>query len=195
MVMDFFGFKQRDKEVADLKAEILRIKQEHEAGLKELKAGFDKQIKHKNDLIEKKNEMLERMSDNIVNLNSSIKTLNTKHAKEKQELIESKTNEIIGKFCDILNLFKMAQSSNAKTVDDLQIGVNMIMNSFYRIFESFGIEAIDPRGEKFDPNLHEALYTEASEEVEVGHVIKVLETGFKKNDKIIKYAKVVVCSE
>lgn len=193
--MDFFGFKQREKETADLKAEILRITKEYEASIKQLKAEANASIDKKNQLINRKDEQLGIMSDNIIKLNGDIKTLNVRHAKEKQEISEAKTNEVIGKFCDILNLFKMAQSSNAKTVDDLQTGINMIMNSFYRIFESFGIEKIDPRGEKFDPNLHEALYTEASEEVEVGHVIKVLETGFKKNDKIIKYAKVVVCSE
>ena len=108
---------------------------------------------------------------------------------------ETVANKVIYKFCEILNLFQMAKDSNAKTIDDLRHGVDLIIENFNKILEDFGVEKIGQPFEKFDPNFHEALYTESSDEVADGYIIRVFDAGYKKGDKIIKYAKVVVCSK
>ena len=55
-----------------------------------------------------------------------------------------------------------------------------------------GVEPIDPKGEKFDPNLHEALSMTAVEGVESGTVVEVMQKGYVLNEQVIRPARVVV---
>jgi len=55
-----------------------------------------------------------------------------------------------------------------------------------------GIESIDPKGEKFDPNRHEALSTMPAEGVESGTVVEVMQKGYVLNEQVIRPARVVV---
>jgi molecular chaperone GrpE len=51
---------------------------------------------------------------------------------------------------------------------------------------------VDPKGERFDPNAHEALSTVAADGVESGVVVEVLQKGYKLGDQLIRPARVVV---
>ncbi len=55
-----------------------------------------------------------------------------------------------------------------------------------------GIEAVDPKGEKFDPNLHEALSTQPVEGTETGIVVEVMQKGYRLGEQLIRPARVVV---
>ena len=57
-----------------------------------------------------------------------------------------------------------------------------------------GVEVIPSDGLPFDPNLHEALKQEASDEVESGHVIYTMRRGYRLKDRILRAANVVVSS-
>ena len=55
-----------------------------------------------------------------------------------------------------------------------------------------GVEAVDPKGEKFDPNGHEALSTVPVEGVESGTVVEVMQKGYRLGEQLIRPARVVV---
>jgi molecular chaperone GrpE len=55
-----------------------------------------------------------------------------------------------------------------------------------------GVEAVDPKGEKFDPTVHEALSTVAAEGVESGTVVEVLQKGYRLGEQLVRPARVVV---
>jgi len=55
-----------------------------------------------------------------------------------------------------------------------------------------GVEAVDPRGEKFDPNSHEALSTVKSDGVESGVVVETMQKGYRLGEQLIRPARVVV---
>jgi molecular chaperone GrpE len=60
------------------------------------------------------------------------------------------------------------------------------------VLERNGVEQFDPAGERFDPELHEALSTREEEETEPGTVIDVVEKGYKANGSVLRAARVVV---
>jgi len=77
--------------------------------------------------------------------------------------------------------------------DGLAHGVLLVFRSLREGLKRNGIEAVDPKGEKFDPNQHEALSTlPAAEGGESGVVIEVLQKGYRLDDKLIRPARVVV---
>jgi len=77
--------------------------------------------------------------------------------------------------------------------DGLAHGVLLVFRSLREGLKRNGIEAIDPKGEKFDPNQHEALSTlPAAAGGESGVVVEVLQKGYRLDDKLIRPARVVV---
>jgi molecular chaperone GrpE len=55
-----------------------------------------------------------------------------------------------------------------------------------------GVEAVDPRGEKFDPMVHEALSTVKVEGAESGVVVEVMQKGYRLGEQLVRPARVVV---
>jgi molecular chaperone GrpE len=76
--------------------------------------------------------------------------------------------------------------------DGLAAGVEMVLGGLRETLTRNGIEAVDPKGEKFDPHRHEALSTQPVEGTESGVVVEVLQKGYTLGDDLIRPARVVV---
>lgn len=72
-------------------------------------------------------------------------------------------------------------------------GIELVIRQFKETLKNLGVEEIDPVGEKFDPNLHEAVHqVEAGEGDESGTIKQVFRKGYSLNGKMIRYAQVIV---
>jgi molecular chaperone GrpE len=76
--------------------------------------------------------------------------------------------------------------------DGLAHGVLLVFRSLRDSLSRNGIEAVDPKGEKFDPTAHEALSTQPVEGTESGMVVEVLQKGYRLGDQLVRPARVVV---
>jgi molecular chaperone GrpE len=76
--------------------------------------------------------------------------------------------------------------------DGLAHGVLLVFRGLRETLKRQGVEAVDPKGEKFDPNRHEALSTMPVEGVESGTVVEVLQKGYLMDEQLIRPARVVV---
>ncbi len=71
-------------------------------------------------------------------------------------------------------------------------GVRMVHNELSETLQRAGVEEYDPDGERFDPNLHEALATRAADGREAGVVIETVEKGYRLDGQVLRPAKVIV---
>ena len=72
-------------------------------------------------------------------------------------------------------------------------GIRMMIKQFYETLAGLHVKVVDPVGEKFDPNFHEAVHqVEAEEGDESGTIKSVFRKGYELNGKILRYAQVVV---
>ena len=76
--------------------------------------------------------------------------------------------------------------------DGLAHGVLLVFRGLRETLKRQGVEAVDPKGEKFDPNRHEALSTMPVEGVESGTVVEVMQKGYVMDEQLIRPARVVV---
>jgi molecular chaperone GrpE len=76
--------------------------------------------------------------------------------------------------------------------DGLAHGVLLVFRGLRETLARNGVEAVDPKGEKFDPNLHEALSTVAADGAESGTVVEVVQKGYRLGDQLVRPARVVV---
>ena len=79
--------------------------------------------------------------------------------------------------------------------DSLRKGQELLLRQLEQIFEKFAITVIDPENEVFDPQHHEAMTTQPSEDVAPGHVIEVVRRGYCLHDRLLRPAQVVVAAE
>jgi molecular chaperone GrpE len=76
--------------------------------------------------------------------------------------------------------------------EGLRSGVEMVLGGLQETLSRNGVEPVDPKGEKFDPNRHEALSTQPVEDTESGVVVEVLQKGYALGDQLVRPARVVV---
>jgi molecular chaperone GrpE len=76
--------------------------------------------------------------------------------------------------------------------DGLAHGVLLVFRSLRDSLGRNGVEAVDPKGEKFDPMQHEALSMVQAEGVESGNVVEVMQKGYRLGEQLIRPARVVV---
>ncbi|MEO1203111.1 MAG: nucleotide exchange factor GrpE [Pseudomonadota bacterium] len=80
------------------------------------------------------------------------------------------------------------------TVDSLREGSEATLKLLNQVFERFGVEAIDPEGEPFDPERHEAMTMQPSHDVEPGSVLAVVQRGYSLNGRLLRPARVIVAA-
>jgi molecular chaperone GrpE len=76
--------------------------------------------------------------------------------------------------------------------EGLAHGVLLVFRSLRDSLARNGVEAVDPKGEKFDPMVHEALSTQPVEGAEAGTVVEVLQKGYRLGEQLVRPARVVV---
>lgn len=83
-------------------------------------------------------------------------------------------------------------SDNAGDVASLREGMDLTLKIFLDVLNKSGVEVIDPQGEKFNPELHEAVSVQAAESGQSGTVTAVMQKGYSLNGRLVRPAMVVV---
>src|SRR5262245_58528814 len=86
----------------------------------------------------------------------------------------------------------LATGQDASAHGALVEGVGMVRDELHSRLEDAGVESFDPTGEKFDPQVHEALSMRPAEGGEAGIVVETVERGYRLNGQVLRPAKVVV---
>lgn len=93
---------------------------------------------------------------------------------------------------DSLELGYEAANRDDADVDKLREGTELTLKMLTQAMEKFSIEEIDPAGEKFDPELHQAMSMQEAEGHEANTVVSVIQKGYRLNDRLLRPALVMV---
>jgi len=83
-------------------------------------------------------------------------------------------------------------AGEAATVESLREGQELTLKMLAKLMQDHGLEVVDPAGQPFDPELHEAMTVMPSGDVPEDFVLEVLQKGFKLHDRLIRPARVIV---
>ena len=144
---------------------------------------------------EKLQEMGEKLADaqdKYVRLYSEYENYRKRTNMEKADLIINGSKDMIKAILPVVDDMERALSAMADD-EGAKEGVQLIYNKMMNILSQKGLKPIEAKGQKFDENLHEAVTQfPAAEEGQKGTVVDVVEKGYYLNDKVLRYAKVVV---
>lgn len=165
--------------------------QEAAADQKEETACCDEQAK---ELAETK-QALEEMKDKYLRSVAEFDNYRKRTLKEKAELIKNGGEKAITAILPILDDLERALSTMQKSDDIAAIvqGIDLIYQKFLKGLGQEGLEKMEPVGQPFDTDFHEAVaLVPAPDEEQKGKVLDCVQTGYKLNEKVIRHAKVVV---
>lgn len=139
---------------------------------------------------------LQKAKDKYLRLFAEFENYKRRTARERIELIGRSTEELMTALLPVLDDFDRAMKSmaEAKEVAGLMEGVELIHNKFRKTLEQKGLKEMESTvGKELDTDYHEAItQIPAPEEKLKGKVVDEVEKGYLLNDRVIRYAKVVV---
>ena len=86
----------------------------------------------------------------------------------------------------------MDQAQEASTIESLLEGVELTRDGLLATLEKFGVKAIESAGEPFDPNIHDAIAMEETDEMEPNFVLREFQKGYSYKDRLLRPSKVIV---
>jgi molecular chaperone GrpE len=145
--------------------------------------------------LEKLELELEEQKDKYLRLFAEFDNFKRRNAKERLELIQTAGKEVIIGLLDVLDDAERAeqQIDNAADVALIKEGVKLVFHKLRSSLQAKGLKVMETKGQEFDVEIHEAI-TEIpapTEELQ-GKVVDEIQKGYYLNDKIIRFAKVVV---
>jgi molecular chaperone GrpE len=117
--------------------------------------------------------------------------------REKEELRQFAASRVLEDLLPVIeNLGLAVAAAKAPNADLKSIvgGITMVAEQLKTSLASHGLKEINPTGQTFDPNLHEALSQQPSADVAEGAVLNVIRTGFTLNGRLLRPASVIVSS-
>ena len=157
-----------------------------EPGIKE--AEFDAQIAEL-----KAN--LAGMNDRYLRLSAEFDNFRKRTLKEKMELTKTASESVLVNILSVIDDFDRAIQAISSTseIEATKEGITLIYNKFKEFTKQNGVNEIDAVGKEFNTDLHEAItkIPAPSEDLK-GKIVDVIQKGYYLNDKVIRFAKVVV---
>ena len=144
--------------------------------------------------LEKLQEQSKASLDKVVRAQAEMENLRKRAARDVENAhkyaLEKFTDELLP-IMDSLEL-GLSASVKAKNLDNLCKGMELTLEMFNTVMEKFGITMIEPKGEKFNPELHDAVSMQETDDSNSGIIIEVMQKGYTLNGRLIRPAMVVV---
>lgn len=138
---------------------------------------------------------MDELKDKYLRLMAEFENFRKRNVRERLDLMKNAAQDTMSALLPVLDDFDRAKKSaeDEKSEEVFTEGVSLVYHKLFNSLGSLGLESFDATGDDFDPELHEAI-TEipAPTEELKGKVIDTIEKGYRLNDRIIRYAKVVV---
>lgn len=139
-------------------------------------------------------ETNEALNDKFLRLYSEFDNYRKRTIKEKIDLQKSASKDLIEDLLPVLDDFQRALQAFTEDNADSEMvkGVELIYNKFFNILSQKGLEPMNSLGTDFNTDYHEAITKIEAGDEQKGKVVDVIQSGYLLNEKVLRFAKVVV---
>lgn len=153
-----------------------------------------KKVSPKDQKISDLEKQLAEINDRYLRMLAEYDNFRKRVTKEKESMYSEGICDSVSKLLTVLDNLERAASVDADntTSKDVIDGVVKILDQAKTVFESMGVAEIPAKNEKFDPNVHNAVMHEESDEYEENTISDVFLKGYKLGDRVIRHSMVKV---
>ena len=133
--------------------------------------------------------------DQIMRLRADLENYRKRAARDVENAHKYGLKGFIEELLPVVDSMEMglnASKGENVTLESIREGSELTMQMFMQVLEKQGLNEIDPLGEKFDPEQHQAISMVDDETAESNTVVNVMQKGFSLNDRLVRPAMVVV---
>ena len=160
--------------------QVAQLEQELEAKNEEV-ATLEQELAAAKDEVTKTQELAKRSQADSINASNRAK-------RDIEEGAKSTKKRILSDLLPVIDSLELA----IKNCEEDASGLNMTLNLLMTALEKYGVEAINPEQELFDPEIHEAMTVIEQEGTAANTIIEVLQKGYMIQDRLIRPARVIV---
>jgi len=142
-----------------------------------------------------KDDELLKQKDTFLREKAELDNFKKRLVKEKEDFVQFANERLLKELIQIEDNMERAMTASNATLESLQEGVEMIQKQFATFLKNQKVKPIEALGKPFDPNLHEVLNQQESEEHEENTVIQEYSKGYTLNGRILRSTKVVIAKK
>ena len=147
--------------------------------------------------VESLRDQLNEAEKRVLLCQADLENFRRRKSREWQEQLKFATMPLVNSLLEVQdNLQRALEAAEAddssKSRSSLQKGVEIVAGQLQNILENNGCKKIETVGHPFDPNLHEAIQTQTSDDVQANHIITEVQTGYVLNDRVVRPSKVII---
>ncbi len=137
----------------------------------------------------------EKAMDDLRRVAADFDNYRKRVAREQTQILARSGERVVAKLLPVLDDLERALDA-AEHHEEAKVleGVRMTRDALVALLASEGVEEIPADG-SFDPHVHEALMTQPADDVEPGHVVQIVQRGYRIGDAVLRPARVVVAEE
>lgn len=153
-------------------------------------------------LIEAEEELVERINvaekkaeenwELLIRSKAEMENLRRRTQKDLENAHKYGIEKFVSELLPVMDSMELGLAVENADAENLREGMALTLNMAKQIFEKFNIEIIDPMKQKFDPEFHQAMTAQPTDEVEPDTVIAVMQKGYTLNNRLVRPAMVMV---
>lgn len=161
---------------------------DHEATIERLEAELEKA----NETISNLETTIAELKDKSIRSLADQKNLMDRVAREQSTKLTYAISKFAKEMLDVVDVLQTGLDNCKDKDNEHYQGMDITLDKLLIILKQHDITPIDSKGERFDPNLHEALTSQESDSVESGMILHVAQEGYLFKDRVLRAAKVIV---
>ena len=154
------------------------------------------------DIVESEDELLQQLKDAekkaeenwelLLRTKAEMENLRKRTEKDLEKAHKYGIEKFVSEMLPVKDSMEMGLAAQDATVESLHEGMELTMNMFNSALEKLSVKEINPLNEAFDPELHQAMTMQESDEVEANTVLAVMQKVYQLNERLVRPAMVVV---
>ncbi len=143
---------------------------------------------------DKKDEKIEELNDRLVRQMAEFDNFRKRTEKEKQQMYGIGAADVVEKLLPVIDNFErgMAAMTEEEKSTAFAKGIEMVYKQLMTALEGMGVTPIEAFGKPFDPDFHNAVMQQPSDEFESGTIIQELQKGYMYKERVVRHSMVMV---
>ena len=129
--------------------------------------------------------------DTVLRMKADAENQRKRSEKQVQDAHKFAVQKFVSELLPVADSLEMGMAAEGD-IEKIREGMKLTMDVFNSSMAKFSVETVEPLGEKFNPELHQAMAMQPSEEYEEGHVSAVMQKGYTLNGRLVRPAMVMV---
>ena len=158
----------------------------------------DEELQDQTSEIDELKKLADENWEKVLRLQAELENLRKRTLKDVESASKGSIERVFQEILPIMDSFELGVKVDTSTKEGVETfieGQTATFKLFQSVLDKFLIETINPENMKYDPELHEVISMQDSDNTESGYIIEVIQKGYRSKNRLLRPARVIVSSE